>query len=335
MKAVTVVLGLMLALVLTLAAFGLPIGASLKLLAEGAVMDSQGWSRTLVKMTPLLLAGLGMVVAWRAGMYNIGGEGQFIVGALVGAWVAKLFAGSVPGGVLNPLILVGSVLGGAVYAAIAGWLQVARGVQCVISTILLNFVAIQMLGWAVSGPLRRTDGTLPQTQPLPESSMLLRFDRQLDVHTGVLYALFASVVVTLYLYGTKGGYRLRITGANASVARANRIPASRVAVLSMALSGALCGLAGGVEYTGITGILGLGFPQGWGFLAIPVALLGGLHPLGVVLSALYFGALFAGSENLARFNTGGSTLVYVIQAVAVLAIVGLQQVQFRRRKVAA
>lgn len=89
------------------------------------------------------------------------------------------------------------------------------------------------------------------------------------------------------------------------------------------LSGALCGLAGAVEYTGITGTLGIGFPQGWGFLAIPVALLGGLHPFGVLCSGLYFGALFAGSENLARFSTGGTTLIYVIQAVAVFAVVAV------------
>jgi simple sugar transport system permease protein len=100
----------------------------------------------------------------------------------------------------------------------------------------------------------------------------------------------------------------------------------------MALSGGLCGLAGGVEYTGITGQLGTGFPQGWGFLAIPVALLGGLHPVGVLLSALYFGALFAGSENLGRFTSGGATLVYVVQAVAVLAFVGLSSVKLRPKE---
>lgn len=326
MRATFVVGGLILALLLTLLAFGLPLGESLRLLFDGSVGDRAGWSRTLVKATPLILAGLGMVVAWRAGMYNIGGEGQLIVGALLGASVAR-FASGLPGPVLNVAILLAGIVGGGAYAAFAGWLQVARGVQAVISTILLNFVAIQMLGWAVTGPLRRSEGGLPQTTPLPEAAMLLRFDRRLDVHSGLLYALVAVIFVWIFLYKTTWGYRLRLVGAGASAARANRIPASRVAVMSMALSGALCGLAGCVEYSGITGTLGAGFPQGWGFLGIPVALLGGLHPVGVLGSGLYFGGLFAGSENLGRFTAGGSTLVYVIQAVAVLAFVAFGSVR--------
>lgn len=262
-------------------------------------------------------------------MYNIGGEGQLVVGALAGAVVAKLATGA-PGAVLNVLVLTAAMIGGGMFAALAGWLQVKRGVQAVISTILLNFIALQLLGWCVTGPLRRPEGGLPQTSPLPETAMLLRFDRQLDVHSGLLYALLACGLVWLYLYGTVGGFRLRLVGAGPATARANRIPAGKVAIVSMALSGALCGLAGGVEYTGITGTLGIGFPQGWGFLAIPVALLGGLHPAGVLLSAIYFGALFAGSENLGRFTQGGPTLVYVIQAAAVLAIVAIGNVRTRR-----
>lgn len=322
MKVAVLVAGLALSLVLALVAFGLPVRESISLLFEGALADKVGWSRTLVKATPLLLTGLGMVVAWRAGMYNIGGEGQLIVGAIAGAAWASI-APSLPGPVLNVTILAASCAAGALYAAFAGWLQVARGVQAVISTILLNFVAIQLLGWAVSGPLKRPDGGLPQTAPLPESAMLARFDRQLDVHSGLAWALVMACLLWLFLYKTTWGFRLRLVGAAASAARANRISASRVAVSSMAISGALCGLAGGVEYTGITGSLGSGFPQGWGFLAIPVALLGGLHPLGVLGSSLYFGALFAGSENLGRFTAGGSTLVYVIQGVAVLGFVAM------------
>lgn len=330
MKALILVLGLAASLVLTLLVFGLPLGDSLRLLFEGSLGDASGLSRTVVKATPLILAGLGMAVAWRAGMYNIGGEGQLVVGALCGATIAK-FA-SISGAPLNWLVLLASMAGGAAYAAVAGWLQVARGVQVVISTILLNFVALQLLGWAVSGPLRRPDGGMPQTAPLPPDAMLMPFDRQLDAHTGTLYALLACAAIWVYLYMTVGGYRLRLVGANKRVARAYRLPTERVAISAMALSGALCGLAGGVEYTGMTGQLGIGFPQGWGFLAIPVALLGGLHPVGVLLSAGYFGALFAGSENLGRFTSGGATLVYVVQAVAVLAFVGISSAKFRPKE---
>lgn len=331
MRALTTFLVLVLALIATLALFGLPVLDSLKLLYEGALGDKFGISRTLAKATPLLLTGVGMVIAWRAGMYNIGGEGQLIVGAIGAAAVASALAGKIPGAALNPILLVVAMAAGALWSGIAGWLQIARGVPAVISTILLNFVAIQLLAWVVQAPLRRSTGGLPQTEPLPEDAMLLKFDRQLDLHFGIVIALIVVVLAALYLYGTRSGFRLRLVGASASVARANRIPSNRVAVGSMMLSGALCGLAGAVEYTGITGMLGIGFPQGWGFLAIPVALLGGLHPIGVLFSGLYFGALFAGSENLARFTASGTTLIYVIQAVAVLAVVSIAQKRPRAR----
>lgn len=324
MKRVLPVIGMVGALILTLAIFGLPIWESLKLIYQGGLGDAAGWSRTAVKTTPLILCGLGIVIAWRAGVFNIGGEGQFLIGAASGAGAALIFK-SLPGGILNPVILLFAMIGGGLYAALAGWLQVKRGVPAVISTILMNFIAIYLLDWSVNGgPLQRADRTLPQSQPLPETAMLLRFNRQLDVHTGCLYALLAVALVWIYLQTTKGGFRLRLVGANPRVARANRIPSDRIAVWAMFLSGALCGLAGAIEYTGITGIVSSkGFSQGWGFLAIPVALLGNLSAPGVLLSALYFGALFAGSENLARFQTGADKLILFIQGAAVLALIGL------------
>lgn len=316
---------MILALVVTLAIFGMPVLPSLKLIAEGAFGDWAGLSRMVVKTTPLLFCGLGIVLAWRAGMFNIGGEGQFLIGASAGAAAALIFKG-LPGGVLNPIILIAAMVGGGAYAALAGWLQVKRGVPAVISTILMNFIALYFLDWAVNGgPLQRADRTLPQSEPLGETVMLLRFSRQLDAHTGTIYALIAVGLVWFYLYFTKGGFQLRLVGENARAARANRIPSDRVAILAMFLSGALCGLAGAIEYTGITGLVtSKGFAQGWGFLAIPVALLGNLHPLGVLLSGLYFGALFAGSENLARFQAGADKLILFIQGAAVLALIGMR-----------
>jgi len=332
-RATVTVIGLVLVLVLTLLAFRLPVFDSLKLIAEGAFGDKFGLSRTAIKTTPLLLTGLGMVVAWRAGMYNIGGEGQFIVGGLSGAWLAKSLIGG-PLATAGPagqiLLLVVCALGGAAWAWLAGWLFVKRGVEVVISTILLNFIALQLLSWAVNGPLQEAKRQLPLTDPLPEALMLAKFDRQMDVHSGVLLALLVAVGVYVYLFLTKGGFQLRLVGENPKVARSYHINPDRTHLRAMLISGALCGLAGGVEYVGLSGQLGSGFSQQWGFLGIPVALLGGLHPLLVVLSATYFGALFAGSENLARFTTAGTTLIYVIQAAAVLGFVGLNALADRR-----
>lgn len=332
-RGAVIAFGLMGILVLTLAAFRLPIGDSLRLITQGAFGSEVGIARTLVKSTPLMLAGLGIVVAWRAGMFNIGGEGQFVLGALTGATLFRL-APHVPPVVLNPLILVASVLGGAVYAGLAGWLQVRRGVSVVISTILLNFIAIQMLDWAVAGPLQQAKGQLPMTERLPEAAMLLRFNRQTDLHSGVILAWIAAGLVFVFLYLTRRGFQLRLVGENPSAARVAGLAVGARQVGAMALSGGLCGLAGGVEYTALAGQLGTGFAQQWGFLAIPVALLGGLHPLGVIPSATIFGALFAGSENLARFTPTGSTLVYVIQAAAVLGYLLLNELRERRAKLA-
>ena len=303
--------------------------ASLKLILQGAFEDKFAISRTVVKTVPLLLTGLGMVVAWRGGMYNVGGEGQFVVGGLTGAWMAKsvAFAGHpLPGFASLILILLACTVGGGFYGWLAGLLYTKRGVETVISTILLNFVAIQFLGYAVSNPLQEAKHALPQTELLPDSVMLPKLDRQTDIHAGLPIAILAAVAIYVFLFLTRDGFRLRLVGANPRAARANGIDAAVMQRRAMLISGGLCGLAGGIEYTAIAGQLGTSFSQNWGFLAIPVALLGGLHPISVIFSALFFGILFAGSEQLARFTPAGTTLIYVIQAVAVLGFVGLNAI---------
>jgi simple sugar transport system permease protein len=203
-------------------------------------------------------------------------------------------------------------------------------VEVVISTILLNFVAIQLLDWAVHGPLQEIKRQLPESDQIPKAVMLAKLDRQTDFHSGILIALLAVGLVWFFLYRTREGFFLKVVGASPRVARANRIDSRKTQERAMLLSGALCGLAGGVELLGTAGQLSTSFSQQWGFLAIPAALLGGLHPLFLIASALYFGALFAGTEQLGRFTQAGPTLVYVIQAVAVLALVAAQTIAMRK-----
>jgi ABC-type uncharacterized transport system permease subunit len=309
------------AMAAALAAFGVPLLEGLRFIAEGSVTDAAGISRSLVRATPLLLTGLGMTVAWRSGMYNIGGEGQYVVGGLTAAALASALGKA--SGVAGPLpYLAASCAGGAAVAWIAGYLQVKRAIHAVISTILLNFVVLQAHDWLLQGPLKSAAGGIPQTAALPQSAMLPRLNPQLDVHAGLIVAAFAAVAVSVYLFRTPSGFRLRVAGEGPEAARAHGVDAGRARMGAMALSGALCGLAGGVDYTGLTGYVGLGFDQGWGFLGIPVALLGALHPAGVATSAVGFGALIAGCENLSRFTQAGTPVVYVVQGLAVLAVVG-------------
>lgn len=328
---VVTVLGLLFVLALTLAILTPTPFLSMKLLATGAFGDQLGITRTLVKWIPLVLTGLGVVVAWRGGMYNIGGEGQFVAGGIAGAFAARpLLDSGVGWPVMAVAILGASVAGGAIWGWLAGWLFVKRGVEVVISTILLNFVAIQTLAYLVSGPLQEKAGKLPQSDRLSSAQALPKFTPAYDLHFGIFLAAVLAVVVYVFLYRTKAGFKLRLVGENDRAARANRIDASRAKLLAMSVSGGLCGLAGGVEYMGVTQQLGQGFSQNWGFLAIPVALLAGLHPLVVCLSALYFAAILAGSKNLAGFTADGTVLIYLVQAVAVLGFVGLRAWAARR-----
>lgn len=327
--------GLILILIFGLLLGGVPIIEGMKLLAEGAFGDRFAVSQSLVRATPLVLAGLGVSVAWKAGVFNIGGEGQLLVGALLGATVAKAIIGCSIPLVATIAILMGSVLGGAAWASVAAWLSIKRGVNLVISTILLNFIGLQLLVFGVDGPLRRAGQSAPMTDQLPDAWMLWKPSRQTDLHAGVMLAVIVAVVVGLFLFRSRGGYLLRATGANPRFVRANRFNAEAIQFRAMLLSGALCGLAGGVQYLGINGQLTSSFSQQYGFLAIPVALVGGLHPGGVLGSGFFFGALFAGTSNLSRFGGGGSYFVYIVQGLAVLALLGHRYFREQREGVAA
>jgi len=328
---IAVPLGLIAIIAVLLALFGLPVAESMELIFQGAFGDKFGIHRTIVKSTPLVLVALGLVIAWRAGVFNIGGEGQLITGSICGATLFQL-APNLPGPLLNLLILASCALGGSLFAGIAAWMYAKRGVNVVLSTILLNFVALSLLSFVVRGPLQEPTRSIPQTATLPNEVMFMRLDAQSDLHAGVFVALFACTIVWIWLSFAPSGFKLRLVGSNPNAARSARINPTRVQARALLLSGALCGLAGGVEFVGVSGYLSDGFSPGWGFLAIPVALIGGLHPIGVLPAGLYFGALVAGSKNLEAFGKGSSALVFAMQGVGVLAFAALYEWARRRRE---
>ena len=294
------------------------------------------FQKRLVKTTPLLLTGLGVVVAWRAGLFSIGAEGQLIMGAAAAASAARLLP-ALPGPILTLVMLGAGVAAGAAWGGIAGWLRVKRGVQEVISTIMLNYIALYLLGWLVEGPLQERARRLSQSEALPDAALFARVlppslsgGMTTRLHSGVLLALLVTAGVALYLFGTSSGFALRVIGQNPDAARTARLPVDKLRIQAMLISGGLCGLAGVTELLGVSGRLYANFSPGWGYTAIPVALLGGLSPGGTLLSALFFGALSAGSSNLSRFSNVSSVLIYIAQAAAALAIVGARAWRSRR-----
>lgn len=310
--------------------FGVPIGEGSKLLLEGAFGDSVAVSQSLVRATPILLTAIGITIAWRAGAFNIGGEGQLLVGALFAAGLGKFLLNSNLGFLGCILMMIAAAVGGAIWSGIAAVLYLKRGVDLVISTILLNFIGDKLLMFFVEGPLRKSGQTAPLTDQLPDSLMLPKFSRQSDLHLGIFIALCVALFAGYWLFRTKPGYFSRIVGANPRFARSNRIDAEQVKFRSMLLSGAVCGLAGGIQYLGINGQLASSFSQQYGFLGIPVALVGVLNPFAVIPSAVLFGGLFAATSNLSRFGGIGSYFVYVIQAATVLGLLIFRSANDRR-----
>jgi general nucleoside transport system permease protein len=333
--------GLLALLVVTFSALGIPPLEALSKLWIGAFGDSESGhlyncSETIVQTAPLLMTALSVIIAWRTGLFSIGAEGQLLVGALA-ATAVGLHGGGLPGPLLTLVMLIVGGAAGAGWGWIAGWLRVRRNVQEVISTIMLNYVAVYLVRFMVEGPLQEKAHINPQSELLPSGALFAHIlprawsnDIVTRLHSGVLLAVLAVPLVWLLLYRTEAGFGMRIIGQNAEAARTGRFPVDRLRLRAMILSGALCGVAGTVELLGVTGRLYANFSPGWGYTAIPVALLGGLHPIGSLFSALFFGALTAGTSNLNRFSGVSSVVGNVIQAAAVLAVVGARAWQARR-----
>ncbi len=288
----------------------------LRILAEGSIGSPFAIRGTILKSVPLLLTGLSVGIAFRAGVWNIGAEGQFLVGALA-AFIAA------PAGVI--LSICAAALAGAAWASIASWMRVRRNAPEVLTTILLNFTAIHLLGWCVNGPLRERSGHYPQSDPVA-----VALPRTGSIHAGVFIALALSVALWWFLYRTRAGLHLRATGGNASAARFAGINVDLQVVRAMGISGALAGVAGSIELLGTTGRLFERFAAGYGYSGIAVALLSQLHPLATIASALFFGALFTGAGELQRSAGISSTAATLGQALVILVLVALAALEEKR-----
>jgi general nucleoside transport system permease protein len=298
----------------TAAAFGHSPIAVLRTLFEGSVGSRFAIEGTLLKSVPLLLTGLSVVIAFRAGAWNIGAEGQFIAGAIA-ALIASRF-GSIAA-------LIAAAVAGAIWASIASAMRLWRNAPEVLTTILLNFIAIHLLGWCVNGPLREASGQYPQTDPAMAALPSIG-----EVHAGFPLAIAIAAMSWWMLYRTTEGLRLRATGFNPDAARNAGINVAAQLVRAMAISGAISGIAGGIELLGVTHRLFERFAAGYGYSGIAVALLGQLDPIANIASAIFFAALTTGAGELQRSAGISAAIATFGQAVAILVIIAAQ---WRRR----
>ena len=292
----------------------------------GPLSSRYGLTETLVKATPLLLVGLGIVIAFRNGILNIGAEGQIMIGALAGTAFALGFP-NLSGVLLFPLTLLISFAAGAVWGGIPGWLKAYLGVNEILSTVMLNSIATQLVTFMLRGvlidPQEVAYGTgFPQTAPLPRSIWLGRLLPRTRLHVGFLLALVFAGVVYVFLWRTSLGYRMRAVGAQKEAARYGGVRVEITLVLAMALSGGFAGLAGMVEVLGIHHRLLNGLSAGYGFSGIVAALFGRLHPLGAIPASILFGALMLGADMMQRAVEVPAAIVFTIQGLVVLFVVG-------------
>jgi len=284
---VVVVTTLMLVVVLG----GFDLSRALTALWSGSFGSSYAFfSETLLRATPLILLGLSVAIAFRAGIFNIGAEGQLLAGATAAVAVGLGFS-QLPSALLVPAELIAAGIGGALFASIAAVLKRRFGVLEVISTLMLNFVARYAVSYLVRGPLQESTHAYPQSATLTSAARLPNIIPGQQTHLGLLIALAFAGALWWYLRSTATGFRIRAVGAGPiAAASSGRIDVPRVVFGVFLVSGMIAGLAGGIEATGVTYALYEDISPGLGYSAIAVALLARLHPLAVVITALFFGA---------------------------------------------
>jgi simple sugar transport system permease protein len=301
----------------------------LRLLVKGAFGSPSGIGYTLYYTTTFVFTGLAVAVAFHGGLFNIGGEGQAIMGGLGAGVVALAFSAALPAWIMLPLMVLAAALFGAAWAAVPGALQAWRGSHIVITTIMFNFIAAAILGYLLVNTLKEPGNMNPESAAFAASARLPGMHEMLGwlgitwprtpLNAAFLLALAAAFAVWAVLWKSRPGYALRAVGFSPDAAKYAGIEPKRLIIASMALSGALAGMVGVNEIAGVHGRLLPDFVAGAGFAGIAVSLIGRNHPVGIVLAALLFGALYQGGAELAFELSGFSRdMVFMLQGLIVL-----------------
>jgi general nucleoside transport system permease protein len=311
-----------------------------KALWEGAFGSPNAFAETLVKATPLLLVGIGICISFRGDVINIGGEGQMIIGAILATWVGLTFTG-LPGWLVITLAMLGGFLGGAIWGGIPGFLKAYFSVNEILSTVMMNAIAVQLMNFLLRGPLidpsqAALASKIPQTARLEE---IFRLPRLVPtrLHLGALIAVVLAILVYVLLWRTTLGYRIRAVGQNPHASRYAGIKVPRYVVLALLFSGAFAGLAGavqvyGVNYRMITDGSASGFTGSAGFNGIVAALFGQLHPIWTIPASVLFGALLVGANSMQRVVQVPSALVTALNGLVVVFVVSSEIIRRRRQR---
>jgi len=301
-------------------------------LFKGALGGPRQIGETILRSTPLILAGLAVGYGFRAGLFNIGAEGQLMMGGLVAAWLGVLMAG-LPSIVVIPVLLVMGPLAGAAWAFVPAILKARIGAHEVITTMMFSHIARYIVSWLTAGPIK-APGQIPQTVSLTEPAQLSRIQSLFSpdvvealpflglgrAHTGIFLAIVAAVGVWLVLRYTTLGYENRAVGLSPWAAQTAGISVQWTTVKALCISGALAGLAGAVEVMGLHHRIFDQFSAGVGFTGIAVALLAKNHPIGIIAAALLFGALSAGSGTMQLEAGVSQKIILIIQALVIFFV---------------
>lgn len=276
---------------------------------------------SLVVTTPYIFAGLAVALGFRAGLFNIGVEGQLFMGAIAATYVGYAVKG-LPGIIHMPLALLAGAAGGAAWGFIPGWLKAKTGGHEVINTIMMNWIAFRLTEWLLTGPMTRPDaGRIPVSPIIEKSAEIPQFFKApIRFHLGFFIALAVAYGVYWLLFKTTWGFNLRTVGANPRAAKYAGMNISRNTMLAMSLSGALAGLAGANQILAINHSMAIGLSSGYGFDSIALALLGNSHPVGVILASLLFGLLRNGATKMMVITSIPIDIISILQALILMFV---------------
>ncbi|HEY6135637.1 MAG TPA: ABC transporter permease [Rubrivivax sp.] len=316
---------------------GAPVGRAYALLLEGGFGSRFALTETLTRATPLILTGLAAAVAFRARLFNIGGEGQLYAGALAAVAVGGLHGGSgfeASPWLLAPLMMAAAALAGALLLLGPALLKSKLGVDEVVTTLLLNFIVLLLVSAMLDGPMKDPSAMgWPQSVALQDSLQLDKLIERSRVHTGLLAALACALALWLLLGFTTTGFEIRAVGANPRAAAFAGMPVAWVTVKVALLSGALAGLAGAIEVAGRTAYVTLDMSPGYGYTGIVIAMLAMLNPLGVVAAAIFVAGMLVGADSMSRAVAVPTYIADVIVAVSLIAmLVATMLTQYRIRR---